>query len=92
MQRLWAPWRMEYINQGKAMNVSSVRRQKERKRKIIFFTKVSWPWSFSMFFLIITVISFGPIRHVSEPEALDLDEIEELARVLSLSLQALRKP
>lgn len=83
---------MEYINQGKSDECFICQKAKGDKEEnyILYQSKLAlvllnvFPYNNGHLLL-------APIRHAAEPEALDLDEIEELVRVLNLSLQALRK-
>ena len=92
MERIWAPWRMEYINRdksGKCIFCTLPKSDDDKKNYILFRGKVS--------FVIMNIFPYNnghlmvsPYRHLACITTLDKEESFELIELTKICIQALR--
>jgi len=90
MEKLWAPWRVEYIrNPGKGCFLCTGLREKDDKKAFIversdlaFIIMNRYPYNNGH-------VMIAPIRHVGQMEMLDDDEILAVHRLISRAIKAL---
>ncbi len=94
MERLWAPWRGEYVRSAAAGEdegclFCEVQEKDDEEAYILlrgergFVVLNAYPYNSGH-------LMIAPYRHVGEPENLDEDELLELQKLLQRSLGALR--
>ncbi|HOK23617.1 MAG TPA: HIT domain-containing protein [Candidatus Hydrothermia bacterium] len=87
MKRLWAPWRMEYIevaNKNTGCIFCERKQYVLKEGKYVFAMLNLFPYNPGH-------IMVAPKRHIKEPEELNREEVKELFEFINLSVKALKE-
>ena len=95
MQRIWAPWRIEYIKQPKSnkcilCTIPKKPREKDRENLLLYRGKKAYvmmnryPYNNGHLMIV-------PYKHVKNIIDLSYDELLEIHRIIKLSIEALDK-
>jgi len=93
MERLWAPWRREYIESGNKEGCFFCEKLKEEKDEENFIL-----YRGEKVFLLLNIFPYNtghlmiaPNRHQGELEGLEEEELSELFLLLKMSISAIKK-
>jgi ATP adenylyltransferase len=91
MKRLWAPWRMQFVSGGNKECIFCVMPRKDDKSALILYRGEKSFVIMNRFPYNNGHLMVAPFRHVKELGELAEEEMAEMMRLVSMSIEALKK-